>query len=118
MIQDTARDWPHHLGVAPPMMNIEGVDVRDRIARIEISTPLLAELIHMPPHMLITDIRLHNGARLASIEVSHPSLPIIGDGDEIPVLMPVFTYDSRPKDEPTLLAADWGSDLGVVRFRL
>ncbi len=94
------------------------IDVRQRLAMIEISTPLLAELIHMPPHMRIADIRLNADGRSASVRVSHPSLPEVSDGGEIPVLMPVFTYEDRPAAAPTLLAADWGSDLGVHRTRL
>ena len=94
------------------------IDVRDRIATVEISAPLLAELIHMPAHMRITEISLHGSGRAATVSVSSPSLPEVGDGGEIPVLMPVFTYESRPPDAPTLLAADWGPDLGVHRTRL
>lgn len=98
--------------------NTEAVDVRHRMAMVEISTPLLAELIHMPPHMQIADIRMNADGRSASVRVFHPSLPEVQDGGEIPVLMPVFTYDDRPEAAPTLLAADWGPDLGVHRTRL
>ena len=98
--------------------NIEAVDVRQRLAMIEISTPLLAELIHMPPHMKIEDVRLNADGRSASVRVSHPNLPVVSDGGEIPALMPVYTYEERPHFQPTLLAADWGPDLGVHRTRL
>ncbi len=94
------------------------IDARHRISMVEISTPLLADLIHMPPHMRIEDIRLNADGRSASVRVSHPSLPEVEDGHLVPMLEPVYTYENRPPDEPTLLAADWGLDLGVHRTRL
>lgn len=111
-------DAPSAAVIPSEATDTEAIDVRDRISTIEISAALLADLLHMPPQMRINEVSLNPGGRSVSVWVSHPSLPKVEDGDEIPVLMPIFTYEARPVDDPTLLAADWGPDLGVHRTRL
>lgn len=78
--------------------------MRRHIARVDISLDVLAEVLLVPDGVRLIEARIED-ARYLRLLCEHPLLTGVEEGDEIPILSPV--YIKRFENDVETISAEW-----------